>query len=117
MAYNVLAVVLAALRGAHGAETVDDEVSLYYVANEITTTYHGMMIAIPEPEWDVFYAMSPADLAALLLELAHKVRLQAIRKSPRRPKKPRHQGKKPARKGHVATAKLLLNRQAKSATP
>ena len=117
MAYNVLAVVLAALRGAHGAETVDDEVSLYSVANEIATTSHGMMIAIPEPEWDVLYAMSPADLAALLLELAHTVRLQAIRKSPRRPKQPRHQGKKPARKGHVATAKLLLNRQAKSATP
>ena len=31
---------------------VDEEVSLYYIANEITTTYHGMMIAIPEPEWD-----------------------------------------------------------------
>jgi hypothetical protein len=90
---------------------------LYYVANEISTTYHGMMIAIPAPEWDVFYAMSSADLAAILLELAQKVRLQAIRKSPRRPKKPRTQGKKPARKGHVATAKLLMNRQAKLATP
>ena len=85
-AYNLLAVVLAALRGVHGAETVDEEVSLYYIANEITTTYHGMMIAIPEPAWDVFYSMSLADLAAILLELAQKVRLQAIRKSPRRSK-------------------------------
>ena len=117
MAYNLLAVVLAALRRVHGEEIVDEEVSLYYIANEITTTYHGMMIAIPEPEWDVFYAMSMADLAAILLELAHKVRLPAMRKSPRRPKKPHPQGKKPARKGHVATAKLLMNRQAKSATP
>ena len=25
-----------------------------YIANEIPTTYHGMMIAIPEPEWDMF---------------------------------------------------------------
>lgn len=117
MAYNLLAVVLAALRGVHGEETVDEEVSLYYIANDIATTYHGMMIAIPAPEWDIFYAMSPADLAAILLELAQKVRLQAIRKSPRRPKKPRPQVKKPARKGHVATAKLLMNRQAESATP
>ena len=62
VAYNLLAVVLAALRGVHGEETVDEEVSLYYIANEITTTYHGMMIAIPEPEWAVFYSMSPADL-------------------------------------------------------
>ena len=117
VAYNVLAVVLAALRGVHGEETVDEEVSLYYIANEIATTYHGMMIAIPAPEWDRFYSMSLADLAAVLLELAQRVRLQAIRKSPRRPKKPRPQSKKPARKGHVATAKLLMNRQAKSATP
>ena len=117
VAYNLLAVVLAALRGVHGEETVDEEVSLYYIANEISTTYHGMMIAIPAPEWDVFYSMSPSDLAAILLELAEGVRLQAIRKSPRRPKKPRPQVKKPARKGHVATAKLLMNRQAKSATP
>lgn len=117
VAYNLLAVVLAALRGVHGEETVDEEVSLYYIANEISTTYHGMMIAIPAPEWDVFYSMSPAELAAILLALAQGVRLQAIRKSPRRPKKPRSQVKKPARKGHVATAKLLMNRQAKSATP
>src|SRR5215475_9386386 len=86
VAYNLLAVVLAALRGVHGDETVDEEVSLYYIANEISTTYHGMMIAIPAPEWDVFDAMNPADLAVILVELAQGVRLQAFRKSPRRPK-------------------------------
>jgi hypothetical protein len=117
VAYNLLAVVLAAWRGVHGEETVDEEVSLYYIANEITTTYHGMMIAIPAPEWEVFYSMSLADLAAILLERAQRVRLQAMRKSPRRPKKPRLRGEKPARKGHVATAKLLMNRRAKTATP
>jgi hypothetical protein len=74
------------------------------------------MIAIPAPAWDVFYSMSLAELAVILLELAQGVRLQATRKSPRR-KKPRPQAKKPARKGHTATAKLLMNRQAKSATP
>lgn len=106
-----------AMRGVHGEETVDDEVSLYDVANEMTTPYHGMMIAIPALAWDVFDARSPADLAAIVLALAQKVRLQAMRKSPRRPQKPRPPGKKPAGKGHVATAKLLMNRQAKSATP
>jgi len=117
VASNLLAVVSAALRRVHGEEMVDEEVSLYSIANEITTTYHGMMIAIPEPEWDVFYAMSTADLAAIWVELAQGVRLQAFRKSPRRPKKPHPQGKKPARKGHVATAKLLMNRKANLVTP
>jgi IS4 transposase len=58
VAYNLLAVVLAALRGVHGEEKVEEEVSLYYIANDIATTYHGMMIAIPAPEWDLFYSMS-----------------------------------------------------------
>jgi hypothetical protein len=117
VAYNILAVVLAALRGVHGEVTVDEEVSLYAIANDIATTYHGMMIAIPEPEWNRFYALKTADLAAIVLQLAQGVQLQAIRKSPRWPTKPRSQGHKPARKGHVSTAKLLIKRQAKSATP
>lgn len=117
VAYNLLAVVLAALRGVYGEDTVDQEVSLYYIANEISTTYKGMMIAIPEPEWDIFYAMNMADLAAILLDLARRVRLQAFRKSSRTPKKPRPKGKKVSRKGHVSTAKLLMNRKANSATP
>ena len=109
--------MLAAWRRVHGEERGDEEGSLYYIANEITTTYHGMMIAIPEPEWDVLYAMSTAALAAILVERAQGGRLQAFRKSPRRPKKPHPQGKKPARQGHVATAKLLMNRKANLVTP
>ena len=117
VAYNLLAVVLAALRGVHGEETVEQEVSLYYIANEISTTYKGMMIAIPEPEWDIFYSMNVADLATILLELARRVRLRAFQKSYRTPKKPRPKGKKISRKGHVSTAKLLINRKVNLATP
>ena len=82
VAYNVLAVVLAALRGVHGQQIVDEEVSLYYLANEVATTYHGMMIAIPEGEWDVFYRMSASDMAVTLLDLAKRVNIRAFRKSP-----------------------------------
>lgn len=117
VAYNVFAVVLAALRGVHGESTVEEEVSLYYVANDIAETYKGMMIAIPESEWDVFYTMSATDMASTLLDLARRVNLEAIRKSPRGPKKPRPKGGGTKKKGHVSTAKLLMNRKAKSATP
>jgi hypothetical protein len=117
VAYNVLAVVLAALRSAHGGDTVEHEVSLYYIANEIATTYTGMMIAIPEPEWAVFDAMSTADLAAILLDLAQHVRLKAFRKSPKSPQKFRCKRPGIPKKGHVSTAKLLINRKAQLATP
>lgn len=117
VAYNVLAVVLAALRGAHGQPTIDQEVSLYYVANEIATTYKGMMIAIPEPEWRIFSTMESCELADTLLELAQYVRLETIRKSPPRKKKSRAKPKRSPKKGHVSTAKLLQNRKANSAAP
>jgi IS4 transposase len=117
VAYNVLAVVLAALRGVHGQDKIDQELSLYYVANEIATTHNGMMIAIPESEWRIFSTMTTPELAQTLIELAHYVRLEAYRKSPTRPRKSRSQPKKAPKKGHVSTAKLLNGRKTKSTTP
>jgi hypothetical protein len=108
VAYNLLAVVLAALRGVHGEERVDQDISLYYIANEIATTYKGMMIAIPEPEWTIFYAMDLTELATIFHELAQRVRLRAFRKSPRGPKKPRPERTGSPKQGHVSTAKLLM---------
>lgn len=110
VAYNLLAVVLAALRGVHGQERVDEEVSLYYIANDLSTTYNGMMIAIPEAKWDVFYRMSASEMAATLLDLAQRVNLRAYRKSPRGPKKPRPKRDGNSKQGHVSTAKLLMAR-------
>ena len=117
VAYNVLAVVLAAMRGVHGQEKIDQEVSLYYVANEIATTYTGMMIAIPEAEWSVFSAMSTPELAETLVELAQYVRLEAFRKSPTQARKTRSNSKRSPKKGHVSTAKLLKSRKAKATAP
>ena len=116
VAYNMLAVVLAALRSVHG-ETMDQELSLYYVANDIAQTYHGMMIAIPEEEWRVFSRMHPAEMVATLRALAQKVRLKAYRKSPRGPKKPRPKGEGTSKSPHVSTAKLLRNLKVNAATP
>ena len=117
VAYNVLAVVLAALRGVHGQDKIDQELSLYYVANELATTHNGMMIAIPESEWRIFSTMTTPELTQTLIELAQYVRLDAYRKSPTRPRKSRSKPKKSPKKGHVSTAKLLNGRKTKSATP
>src|SRR5437764_9229620 len=100
----------AALRSVQSEDTVDHEVALYYIANEIATTYTGMMIAIPEPEWAVFYAMRTAALAAILLDLAQRVRLKAFRKSPKSPQPSRGKRPRTPKKGHVSTTKLLMNR-------
>jgi hypothetical protein len=117
VAYNMLAVVMAALRSVHGAEPIDHDLSLYYIANDIAQTYHGMMIAIPEDEWRVFSRMRPAEMVATLRELAQKVCLKAYRKSSRGPKKPRPKRAGSPKASHVSTAKLLRNQKVNAATP
>jgi hypothetical protein len=83
---------------------------LYDVANDIAETSKGMMIAIPAAEWMVFRTMRASDMAATWLDLAARVRLRAFRKSPRGPKKPRPERDNSTKRGHVSTAKLLMNR-------
>ena len=113
----MVAVVTAALRSVHGTESIDQELSLYYVANDIAQTYHGMMLAIPEEEWRVFSRMRPAEMVATLRELAQKVCLKAYRKSPRGPKKPRPKHEGTPQASHVSTAKLLRERKVNATTP
>jgi IS4 transposase len=113
VAYNTLAVIKAALRHVHGQEQVDHEVSGYYLAEELGTTYRGMMIAIPPPEWQLFQELSPPRLAELLVELAQQIRLSAFRKHRRGPKKPRSKPKYDPKRPHVSTAKLIAARGAR----
>jgi IS4 transposase len=110
-AYNVLAAVRAALRSVHGVETVESEVSTYYIADEVRATYRGMMIAIPVEEWEVFGRMSVPELAEVLRDLARKVDLPAFRRHLRGPKKPRPARTSGKKIKHVSTAKLLVQRK------
>lgn len=117
VAYNVLAVVRAALRAVHGREEVEENVSTYYLAAEIQGVYQGMMIAIPPAEWEPFRKMTVAQLALQLKALARQADLSAYQRSQRGPKKPR-----PARihckgKPHVSTARLIANRRKKKRSP
>src|SRR4029077_18276505 len=87
VSYNVLSTIKAALRSVHGEEKVAEEVSGYYVADEVQMTHRGMMIAIPEDEWVVFQGLPPVELAEVLVSLARSVALPKLRKHPRGPKK------------------------------
>lgn len=111
VAYNVLGVIKGALRAVHGEETVAEEVSGYYLADEVAGTYRGMMIAIPAKHWRVFGRVRAAELARVLKELAGKVRLAAFRKHPRGPKKRTKKKPRAGKSPHVATARLLEKRK------
>ena len=109
-AYNVLGVIKGALRAAHGEAKVTEEVSAYYVANEMARTYAGMMIAIPEDCWRKFAGMTAKKLGRVLKELAGHVRLETLRKHPRSPKRPVAKKPRNKKQPHVSTARLLEKR-------
>src|SRR2546421_10474493 len=81
MAYNVLAVLKAALRAVHGEEKVREEVSGYYVALGWALGYAGMMIALPARQWEAFGRMPTKELAGYLREWASKANLEKIKEA------------------------------------
>ena len=110
IAYNVMSVIKASLRSVHGAEKIENEVSGYYVADEISATYRGMMIAIPSKHWLVFQTMSNREFVKVLRMLALNVKLAQYKKHPRGPKKPPAKRNHHKNKPHVSTFRLISER-------
>jgi IS4 transposase len=109
-ASNLLGLIKGALRAAHGAEQAQ-EVSGYYLGDEVAGTQRGMMIAIPAEHWAVFASVTAEQMAGVLRELAGKVRLAAFRRHRRGPKRPPVKRRYSKKHPHVATAQLLESRR------
>jgi hypothetical protein len=106
-AYNVLSVVQAALRSEHGRERVQEEVSTYHLAEELSAVSEGLKIAIPWTTWSRIAALTVPDFARWLKEVARHVDLAQYKKHPRGPKKKQKKPRYDKRKPHVATAREL----------
>jgi hypothetical protein len=65
------------------------DVSEYYMAAEIATTFNGLDIAVPPVEWAQLVRTDPDHLCTLLIEITAQKDLKKLRKTPRSPKKPR----------------------------
>lgn len=113
VAYHAVSIIKAALRSVHGEETIEKNVSGYYLSLEIRQTYSGMMIAIPDSHWKLFRSQTPEEMADILKILASKAELRRYKKHSRGPKKPQPE-KTFTNGGHVSTAKLLAKRKGKS---
>jgi len=111
IAYNVMSVIKAALRSIHGADVVEQDVSGYYVADELSAVYPGMMIAIPEKHWQIFGRMTHREFADILRLLASKVNLRRFKKHPRGPKKPQPKRIFDKNHPHVSTFRLIAARK------
>lgn len=110
VAYNILSVVRMALAAAHGEECLD-EISAYYVADEIRGMMRGMTLAIPDDHWPRhFRLLSFRQMANVLLVLAQRVKLECFKKHRRGPKKPPPTRLKCKNQPYVSTARILAHR-------
>jgi IS4 transposase len=80
VAYAIMSVILAALASVHGVDVIEQQLSGYYVANEISGIYLGMMIAIDYDHWTVFRQMALSKLVKVLQDMAAKVKLSAFQR-------------------------------------
>ena len=111
VSYMIVSVIKASLSSIYGMKIIEEQVSGYYLADEISGTYRGMMIAIEDDQWEIFRELTQAELIRVLKKLAKKVKLSAFRKHPRGPKKPVAKRKSDPKTPHVSTAKLIASRK------
>jgi hypothetical protein len=111
-AYNVFALLQAAVASVQGQEKVEKELSVDAVVEEVSSTKRGMEIALPEEGWGRFAQMSLGEFATWLHQVARRIAWPRYKKSKRAPKKP-VKVKRTQRGAHRSTARLLANRSQK----
>lgn len=110
--YNGISAMKLALHAVHGDAAELSKLSGYYLAEEISAIYGGMLIAIPPAQWTrAFGKLTPRQFVNLLRELAGHVVLSQFYKHPRGPKKPPPKRTGGIREKHVSTARLVAARK------
>ena len=113
LAYNLQSAIKGVLRSEYGAETVEADLSRYFLSDEIGQVYRGMMVAVPAEEWTIFGEMDLGAYVAFLRRLATKVDFARYPKARRVAKKPKPKRHSDPERPHVSVAKLLLARKLK----
>jgi hypothetical protein len=113
MAYNLQSAIKGVMRSVHGAEKVENDLSRYFMSNEIGQVYRGMMVALPPEEWTIVRQMSMRQYVAFLKQLARNVDFERYPKAHRGPKKAMPKRHYDPKHPHVSVAKLLLTRKLK----
>jgi Transposase DDE domain len=114
VASNAYQVMMSAVRAEHGPQVIEN-LSLYYMALEIEKVYQGMMIVLPESQWQAAQESSPEELAQQLRQIAQTIDLSRYPKAKRGPKK-KFERKRYRNGQHRSTAKLLNQRRQRSKT-
>jgi hypothetical protein len=106
VAYNLFSVMLAALDSAH-EKPVSQEVSSYYIAHDIGSTFLALLQLDEALDWQFAAAYSPSQFAQWLRQVALHVDLASLKKHRRGPKKPKPKVPYDPKHPHVSTHQLL----------
>lgn len=110
--FNLLSLLRAALRAAHGHSQIEDNFSTYHMADEIHAAWHGMTLLLPARFWKRHARhQDDAAVASELLRLAKNVPLAPFKKASRKSRKPPPKKTFSKQVPHVATERLLTKRK------
>lgn len=83
--FNVRQTVMGCLRREHGTKKVDEEVSGYFVTNEVKRCHEGMEVMLDPEEWEPFWTMTPEAMGENLCRWARGANLAKYPKARRGP--------------------------------
>ncbi len=106
VASNLFSTLKAVLASVHGRDCLE-QLSSYYLADELEGTYRGMMIALPSEQWRNLQSTSLTQLSSLLQDWAAQVNLKAFTATKRKPKQKQLKPPYDPAHPHVSTARLL----------
>ena len=106
----------AVLASVHGRDYLE-QLSYYYLADELEGTYRGMMIALPSEQWRNLQSTSLTQLSSLLQNWAAQVNLKAFTSTKRKPKQKKLKPPYDPAHPHVSTARLLAQKKKSRASP
>jgi hypothetical protein len=113
MAYNLQSAIKGVMRSEHGMDKVENDLSRYFMSDEIGQVYRGMMVALPPEEWVIFRHMDLSEYVTFLKRLARNVDFERYPKAHRGPKKAQPKRHYDPDHPHVSVAKILLARKLK----
>ena len=116
--YNAISLIKTSLAAAHGQQRVEDELSVYYTAIEITQMAEGLETLIPESAWQKYSEQPSGDFAEQLVEWAGMMNWDRYSKTTRAKKPPgvSHKRRKTRpRSVKKSTARVLAAANSKTA--
>lgn len=113
VAYNAVSLMMSAMEKEHGRSKVRENVSPYYMHLEIRQSWDGIEVAIPAAAWHGIREQGPEQFATTLRTIARQMDLARYQKHTRGPKKKPPPKTRYKNGGHVSTARLLAEQNAR----